>query len=1229
MQTSYTTSQPGEGTRASLARWVETGLFENASEPKLSDVVGSTNGSLKEQGFVPFQRKVTLMRLQQELSEGEQLAPSPSLNSTESQTSPSETNPAGLESTPAKAGRDDYEVPPKELGMDVVLDSALNLREAPWKTQCSDFGEDPRSQDDRHSAPEQLPTFSRPIGPRTYDGKFFSSSLNNPNNHLTLAQIHAKLAKVLKEGDVIAAHDSFRALQGVGVEMDVVAYNMILAGFMKKQMFVSAEALLHEMNQRRVKPDATTFNTLMSGFGKAEMWNATEGVFEEMIAAGIDPNAATFATLAAGYLRQGDGARAFKVLQAMQESGVSGSVYTMNVVLSAYTRLLDMEGAVRVFNDMVACGIMPSNATYNCLISGFLKVGSTEAALYLFSHLYRNWLDLRYHGSLRPDKFKVEDLDPAMRVKYQRELHALDELQLQRNLKDIPILRGIEYFPTVADLSDPKFAFSGITPIKAIQKLSSVPASFNEEANREGSPSATPTSSTDEHFAILLQHEGQTRPGQTVLAVPDVCTFNTLLHGLTNESSRTHLVAPLVKIMNIMEARPNVTTYNMLLRHAFANQKNVKSEQILTLLHDMANDGLKPDRFTFNIIIHGLACRQELDRIWDIFEKMELAGVQPDIITLNSVLTAISKSIAASMFPKQYAGSGSTTSEGTEESESENAHMPIARRISYWNAHIDRVLEALQKYELTPDIVTFTTLIGAYLNLGDVTRVEQTRQAMRAVNMLPNDITIVTLIAGYSRLVRFDMVLSMIPEIKQLNMIRNPFVARALLQSFAKLSQNPMNAIVRDPQRSPEGNNGSGVHPAPAERLQVDLTLLNQTFVTLCVEMYVREGVGADLGACNAYLTVLAHAGHADLALELVRHMERTGEEYLRLDESLDISRRYAGGSLSRYAGASGMSLSAKHSSKLAKLLQFDTANESIQDSTDLSTSRSRLTFVQLLEQHGGVRGLTAGSGAQAAEKSPETPRNGENDTKPRSWRRSYENAKMENICLPPPSLASYTSVVMALVRADRVEEAFKYTKYMSSKEVPLIPSAYLPFFRHFLFKDINLARIEELIALMIQRKTLPTPAIVGTIISSKGFAPLDPKTAYLAMQSDDKLSIFKQADETTHTLLRILRNLQSSGFRMSSQLISSLLDRTVFRSAWITPQIAQGVYEVMDHEARLNMQTAAQTQTQDLPSDDNLIYAPQSGLSQVTDHPKTGELVRIVNHLRKLAPQPNEPRCP
>ncbi|GER50856.1 pentatricopeptide repeat-containing protein [Striga asiatica] len=201
--------------------------------------------------------------------------------------------------------------------------------------------------------------------------------------------------------------------------------------------------------------------------------------------------------------------------------------------------------------------------------------------------------------------------------------------------------------------------------------------------------------------------------------------FNSLIRsygdaGLFQESIK------LFKVMKSMAIVPSAVTFNSLFHILLKRGR-------LAMVHELYDEmlrtyGVKPDSYTFNILIRGLCKNSKVDEAFRRFKEMDTFNYKPDLITYNTIVDGLCRV----------------------------GKVNVARNV---------VNGMLKKSEdLRPNVVTYTTLIRGFCGKRDIDKALGVFREMIDGEIKPNNITCNTLIQGLCESQKFDMLREVLEE---------------------------------------------------------------------------------------------------------------------------------------------------------------------------------------------------------------------------------------------------------------------------------------------------------------------------------------------------------------------------------------------------------------------------------------------------------------------------------
>nr|CAD7259831.1 unnamed protein product [Timema shepardi] len=136
----------------------------------------------------------------------------------------------------------------------------------------------------------------------------------------------------------------WKALENLGVPMDVSHYNALLRVYLENEHVFSPTEFLTMLERK-----------------------------------GVEPNRVTYQRLIARYCQQGDIDGATRILEFMREKQLPVNESVFNALIMGHSQADDMESASGILNVMQQAGLEPSADTYTTLLCGYAKRGDIEA----------------------------------------------------------------------------------------------------------------------------------------------------------------------------------------------------------------------------------------------------------------------------------------------------------------------------------------------------------------------------------------------------------------------------------------------------------------------------------------------------------------------------------------------------------------------------------------------------------------------------------------------------------------------------------------------------------------------------------------------------------------------------------------------------------------------------------------------------------------------------------
>jgi len=190
-------------------------------------------------------------------------------------------------------------------------------------------------------------------------------------------------------------------------------------------------------------------------------------------------------------------------------------------------------------------------------------------------------------------------------------------------------------------------------------------------------------------------------------------TTNTYYHQRNTYSPQRNRYSPQRKKQVLADTR--LIPFNQKLKEAF---EEGQYPQACIIFKDIINEGLKPDRITFNILLHFFAQQRNLEETLNLWSLMDNMEVVPDRCLYNTKLH-----LFVNLLDKEGALN---------------------------------VLEDMKKANIQSDIYTYSDLLSLYDHLEDELGVTNTWKEMEELNIKPNLVSYNIMINHYVKQQKWD-----------------------------------------------------------------------------------------------------------------------------------------------------------------------------------------------------------------------------------------------------------------------------------------------------------------------------------------------------------------------------------------------------------------------------------------------------------------------------------------
>lgn len=215
---------------------------------------------------------------------------------------------------------------------------------------------------------------------------------------------------------------------------------------------------------------------------------------------------------------------------------------------------------------------------------------------------------------------------------------------------------------------------------------------------------------------------------------PDSIFFNAIINAFS-EAGKAEEAIKIFWKMKGSGCRPTTSTFNTLIKGYGIVGRPEESQNIFHMMS--LEENARPSQKTYNILIKAWCDRQNITEAWNVVHKMQAAGLQPDVVTYNTIARA-------------YAKNGDTRRAEELILEMQTKLRPNERT---WAIIIGgyckegnmkdalRCVHQMKDIRVLPNIIVFNTLIKGFLDAEDMSRVDEVLTLMEGLGVKPDIVT--------------------------------------------------------------------------------------------------------------------------------------------------------------------------------------------------------------------------------------------------------------------------------------------------------------------------------------------------------------------------------------------------------------------------------------------------------------------------------------------------------
>ena len=176
-----------------------------------------------------------------------------------------------------------------------------------------------------------------------------------------------------------------------GVKPDRHVYNILIDDCVRRGMFEDAASIIEEMRIRQLPPLAETYTTIIAALARRGDPVMAEAYYKQALREGVKPDRHMVATLMTAHSTAGSWKgviRAYDYLTSSNDRHLRPRIDVYNILLNAYVLAgSPFEIVSDVFQRMEQSGVRPSVHTFSILIKSAVDTGQMDIAMRVFVEL--------------------------------------------------------------------------------------------------------------------------------------------------------------------------------------------------------------------------------------------------------------------------------------------------------------------------------------------------------------------------------------------------------------------------------------------------------------------------------------------------------------------------------------------------------------------------------------------------------------------------------------------------------------------------------------------------------------------------------------------------------------------------------------------------------------------------------------------------------------------------
>ncbi|KZV31128.1 pentatricopeptide repeat-containing protein [Dorcoceras hygrometricum] len=179
----------------------------------------------------------------------------------------------------------------------------------------------------------------------------------------------------------------FKGMRNQGTWPDECTFNSLIQMLAGGDLVDEARNLKTEMQEAGFKPSGVTFSAIIASLTKKNRLSDAVYVYQEMLRASVKPNEVIYGSLIDAFAEAGKFEDAIHYFNVMEESGISANQIVLTSMIKAYGKIGCVEGAKKLYERMINLDGGPDVVASNSMLNLYAELGMVSDAELLYNYL--------------------------------------------------------------------------------------------------------------------------------------------------------------------------------------------------------------------------------------------------------------------------------------------------------------------------------------------------------------------------------------------------------------------------------------------------------------------------------------------------------------------------------------------------------------------------------------------------------------------------------------------------------------------------------------------------------------------------------------------------------------------------------------------------------------------------------------------------------------------------